>query len=120
MLDLKSLMSGAAVPLVAADDVKRVWDFITKANPAIGTARGAVGFDVRLIAEQCGEGADPVAVCARVSLLQTLLHIELLDHWRDGNGPYDAVFEAIAAYPLPDGVQRFRGEDFAEALRNKL
>lgn len=116
-MDFKSLMAGGPVPVVGADDVRRVWEFITKTNPRMGAAAGAVGIDIRLIAQQCGEGADPVAVWARVALLQTLLQSGLLDDWRDGDRPYDVIFEAMAAFPLPDGVRRFRPEDFVEALR---
>jgi hypothetical protein len=86
-------------------------------RPHIGSGPGTVGFEIALIAQQCGEGADPVAVFFRTALLQSLLQTGLLDVWRDGDRLYDVVFEAIAAFPLPHGLQGFRPEDFGEALR---
>jgi hypothetical protein len=122
MLDLESLMSGAPVPAVGADAVRRAWEFMTfvkDASPPTGAAAGGIGLDINVIARECGEGVDPIAVWARAALLQTLLQSGVLDDWRAGNRPYDVVFEAIAKFPLPGGLQRFRPEEFAETLRKR-
>lgn len=120
MLDFESLMSGAPVPTVGAGDVRRVWEFISEATPRIGVPPGTVGFNIALIAQQCGKGADPLAVFFRAAFLDPLVQSGLLDSWRDGDRPHDVVFQAIATFPLPDGIQSFRPEEFAEALRKTL
>jgi hypothetical protein len=30
------------------------------------------------------------------------------------------VFQALATFPLPEGIQRFRADEFADALRKAL
>jgi hypothetical protein len=79
---------------------------------------GALSFDVRPIRQLCGQDADPVAVWTRVSLLRLLLATGLLDKWRDTDRPHDIVFETLARFPLPEGIQNFRPDEFADALSN--
>ena len=111
MLDFESLQSGKPVPAVDAGDLKRVWEFTSE---AVRHGSGAV--DVRLIIRQCNEGADPLAVFFRAALLSPLLDSDLLENWRDGNRPRDVVFQTLATFPLPDGIQNFRPAEFAQAL----
>jgi len=44
----------------------------------------------------------------------------LLDECRDGDRPYDVVFQVLAIFPLPDGIQSFRPDEFADSLRTAL
>ena len=120
MLDFESLSSGKPVPAVDASDMKRVWELTSEAPRPAGMASGAVGWDVRLIAGQCSKGADTLAVFFRAALLGPLLESGLLDEWRDGDRLHDVVFQALAMFPLPEGVQKFRADEFADALRNTL
>jgi len=78
-----------------------------------------VGWDVSLINRQCSPG-DPLAVFFRVALLRPLLQSGLLDNWRDGDRPRDVVFQTLATFPLPEGIQSFRPDEFAGALRKAL
>ena len=120
MLDFESLLSGAPAPAVDASDLKRVWELTSEAARRESAAPGCVGWDMRLVAGQCREGADPIAVFIRVALLGPLLASAVLDEWRDGDRPHDIVFQVLATFPLPGGIQSFRPDEFADALRKTL
>jgi hypothetical protein len=120
MLDFESLSSGKPVPTVDAGDMKRVWELTSEVARSHSATPGSVGLDVRLIASQCSEGADALAVFFRVALVRPLLDSGLLDNWRDGDRPYDVVFQALATFPLPEGIQNFRPDEFADALSKAL
>lgn len=117
MLNFESLLSGNPVRAVDADDMKRVWEFTSEGGPPKGATLGHVAFDIRLVASQCSEGADPLAVFFRAALLNPLLDGGLLKDWCDGGRPYDVVFQTLAMFPLPEGIQSFRPEEFIEALK---
>jgi hypothetical protein len=118
MLNFESLSSGKPVPAVEASDMKRVWELTSEASRPEGVPPGSVGWGAHLIAAQCSQGADPLAVFFRVALLRPLLKSGLLDEWRDGDCPGDVVFQTLATFPLPEGIQSFRADEFADALRN--
>ena len=120
MLDFESLLSGKPVPAVDASDMKHVWQLFSEAPRPEGAAPGSVSWDVRLIAGQCSQGADPLAVFFRVALLRPLLESGSLGDWCDGDRPDDFVFQALATFPLPQGIQGFRPDEFADALRKAL
>jgi hypothetical protein len=80
-------------------------------------ASGSVGWDIKLIAGQCSQDADAIAVLARVVLLRAVLQSGLIEEWRNGDRPHDVVFETLATFPLPGGIQSFRPEEFTDALR---
>jgi len=120
MLDFESLLSGKPVPAVDASDMKRVWELTSEAPRPEGAAPGSVSWDMRLIAGQCRLGAGPLAIFFRVALLRPLLESGLLDEWRDGDRPHDVVFQTLATFPLPEGIQNFRADEFADALRKAL
>jgi hypothetical protein len=42
----------------------------------------------------------------------------LLDDWREGNEPTEAVFRAGAIFPMEQGVQGFDPAAFIELLRH--
>ena len=117
MLDFESLSAGAPVPTVEPSDVKRVWEFTSEMPGRLGQAPGAVGWDIDLIAGQCSEGADPIAVFFRTALLRPLLDDGSLEGWREGERIHEVVFRMLATFPMPDGIQGFRLEGFVEALR---
>src|SRR5438105_3094090 len=73
MLDFESLSSGKPVPAVDVSDMKRVWELTSAAPRPEGAAPGSIGWDIRLIAGQCSQGADPLAVFFRVALLRPLV-----------------------------------------------
>src|SRR6266567_4139730 len=120
MLDFESLTSGKPVPVVDASDMRRVWELTSEAPRPEGAAPGSVGWDVRVIAGQCSQGADPVAVFFRVALLRPLLESGLLEEWRDGERPHYLVFQTLATFPLPEGFQQFRPDEFIDTLRKAL
>lgn len=117
MLDLDSMSAGTPIPSVDVTDLKRVWEFTSQNPQPDGASACSAGWDLRLIEDQCSQGADPVAVFFRVALLGPLNQSGSLDNWRDGDRPFDIVFKTLAEYPLPDGVQGFRVDAFVEALR---
>lgn len=116
MLDFESMKSGAPVPSVSTDDVRRVWVFI------VGTQHQSsipnISFDVRLIAQQCSPGANALAVFFRTALLQLLLKEGMLNDWREGDELRDIVFDAVAAFPLQKGIQGFDPNAFVSRLRS--
>ncbi|MFY9724066.1 MAG: hypothetical protein WB579_23580 [Bryobacteraceae bacterium] len=120
MLDFESLSSGKPVPAADASDMKRVWELTSEAPRRESAAPGSASWDIGLIASQCGHGADPLAVSFRVALLRALLRGGLLDEWRDGDRPYDVVFRVLATFPLPEGIQGLRSDEFAAALRRAM
>jgi hypothetical protein len=118
MLDFESLHLGKSVPAVDMSDTKCVWGLISELPKPETEPSGPVAWDIRLVRERCSQGADPVAVWARVALLRMLLGTELLDKWRDADRPHDIVFETLARFPLPEGIQNFRPDEFVNALNN--
>jgi hypothetical protein len=120
MLDFEALSSGKEVPAVDAVDMKRVWELVSDVPCDNNAATGSIGLDVRLIAGRCSHGADPLAVFFRVALLRPLLQSGSLDEWCDGDHPSDVVFQTLASFPLPEGVQNFRPNEFIHALRKRL
>ncbi len=120
MLDFEALSSGKPIPTVDASDMKRVWELTSKTPLPEGTAAGSVSWNIRLIAGQCSPGADPLAVFFRLALLRPLLASGLIDEFRNGDRPYDVVFQTLATFPLPKGIQAFRPDEFAHALRKAL
>ncbi len=117
MLDFESLSSGKPVPAVDAGDMKRVYELISGAPRSKSAAPGAVGWDTSLIANQCSQGAEPVVVFFRVAILKSLFDSGSLDEWRDRDRPSDVMFQTMATFPLPNGIQSFRPDEFASALR---
>ncbi len=120
MLDFKSLSAGTPIPAADAADMKRVWELTSELRGLETAEQGSVGCDISLVADRCGKDADPLAVFVRVTLLRMLLDSGFLDDLRDGGRPNDAVFQALAAFPLPEGVQKIRPDKLAEALRKAL
>lgn len=94
MLDAESLLSGKPVAPVDASDMKRVWELTSEAPSGGSATPASVGWDVRLIAGQCSQGADP-----------------------DSERPHHVVFQTLATFPLPEGIQRFRPDEFIDTLR---
>jgi tellurite methyltransferase len=89
----------------------------------MGQGRNAIflaqqGWDVT------GFDPSPVGVRqAQATAHKLKLHLEesgLLDDWRDGDRPYDVVFQALARFALPEVIQTFRPDEFADALRKTL
>ena len=117
MLDFASLSSGKPVPPVAASDMKRVWELTSDASTVKSESPGSVGLGVGLIAGVCSQSADPLAVFARIALLKSLLESGLLDEWRDAERLHHVVFQTLAIFPLPEGIQQFRPDEFIDTLR---
>ena len=117
MLDSNALLSGKPIPAVDPSDMRRIWELISEAPPPESAGVGVRGWNANLIADQCSQGADPLAVFYRAALLKPLLESGLLDNWRDGDSPHDVVFQALAAFPLPEGIQGFRPDEFIDALK---
>jgi hypothetical protein len=114
MSGFESLESGAPLPPVNVDDLKRVWRTVDVVTAEVG-AQG-VGICARLIAEQCEPGANVHAVFFRAVLLQHLFQAGLLDKWREGNRPSDSVFQVGATFPMELGVQGFDPAAFIDRL----
>jgi hypothetical protein len=96
---------------VDVGDMKRMWEHETKRQSESSTS-WADSTD--------GLEAHPPAVSARVTLLLALLRTRFLDPWRDGDRPSDSVFETLATFPIPEGIENFRPEEFVNTLRNAV
>jgi hypothetical protein len=99
MLDFESLSAGKPTPVADAEDMKRVWA-LTSELGLEKEEHGSVGWDIGLIAGQCSQGADPLAVFTRVTPLGAPLEVQ-----------------AVAAFPLPEGIQHLRLDEIADAVR---
>jgi hypothetical protein len=107
-LDLKSIIGGN-IPAVSALDVQRLW-LLQAQDPA-------VSYSTNAIFEVCeSESADPIAVGARTALINILLRQGVLEKWRENDGLRKVVFEAAAAFPLPNGLQGLRPSEFVASL----
>jgi hypothetical protein len=120
MLDFESLSSGKPVPPVDASDMKRLWELTSKEPKREVESSGGVAWDIRLISEQCSQGSDPLAVWLRVALLRALQGTGLLDNWCDSDRPREIVFQTLAKFPLPEGIQNFHPDELAETLNKAV
>jgi hypothetical protein len=109
-----TLESDTPLRSVNADDLKRVWGLIRK----VIADHGVGGIAAEMIAQHCEPDADVVAVFFRAALLQYLFREGLLDDWRVGDEPTDAVFRVGAIFPMDAGVQGFDPAAFIEHLRH--
>jgi hypothetical protein len=123
MSQSEQLESGAPLPAVSVDDMKRVWHMIdTVHRDAVeqgieAGAGGGVGIDARLIAEQCEPGANFQAVFFRTTLLRYLYEKGLLDEWREVDSLRDSVFQVGATFPMEPGNRGFDSAAFVGRLR---
>jgi len=119
---LAQLESGAPLPQVSADDLRRVWHLTrtlkAEACQATGKEASSVGIDARLIAGQCQPGADFQAVFFRGSVLQYMVQEGLLDEWTEGDTLKDSVFEVAASFQMKLGDRGFDPEAFIGRLRD--
>ncbi len=108
MLDLKSVLN-EAIPEVDPLDVKRLWSLQSQYPENAG-----VSYSTKAISQICGsDSADPIAVWARTGLVSILLQEGSLDKRRENGELDEAVFQAAARFPLPNGLQ---GMDFDEFI----
>jgi hypothetical protein len=97
---------GGPVPVVNADDLKRVWSFLESETPRDSKGqRGTAAVDSKLLAGLCDKGADVLAVWSRAALIDGLLKQGRLDRWREGSSLRARVFELAASFPLPRGLE---------------
>jgi hypothetical protein len=107
MLDLKSMIDGN-IPAVSSLDIQRFWAMQSQHPGAICT---------KAILQVCeSESADPVAVGTRTTLLRILLQQGVLENWRENDGLSKVVFDAAAAFPLPNGLQGLNPSEFVALL----
>jgi hypothetical protein len=97
-----------SVPGVRADELRRVWSFLTSKQSADTKAEqgSTTSVSLKLIAEFCSSQANVLAVCFRAMLIETLVRQGRLDRWRQGNSLADRVFEITASFPLPQGPEK--------------
>lgn len=120
-MDLRDLASDTPLAMVDPGDLRRVWHFTRAVQETAKAAEqpGSVGIDIRLIEKECQPGTDVMAVFFRAALIPGLFDQGLLDEWREGNEPGDAVFTVAAAFPLEGGVQGFNLDAFKAAIERK-
>ena len=110
MLDLQSMIDGN-IPAVNSLDIQRLWSLQSQ-HPGDG-----VSYSTKAILQVCeSESADPVAVGARTMLLRTILEQGVLENWRESDGLSKVVFDAAAAFPLPNGLQGLNPSEFVALL----
>jgi hypothetical protein len=101
---------GKPVPVVRADDVRRVWSFLASEQ---GPGRSV---SLKLLAGMCDLNADVLAVWFRATFVEILLHQGLLERWREGNSLRGKVFEVAAGIPFPHGPGNADPDAFVSAL----
>jgi hypothetical protein len=118
MFDFSALQAGEPIPAVSSGDLRGVWDLTHEAGADLVGSRKAdvgIGYDVAVLAQACGPGADVIAVWARSALLDVLVRQGLLTPWLRGTQLDDAVFDVAASCPIP-GFDRFDPDAFLERL----
>jgi hypothetical protein len=110
MLDPK-LAIIEAIPAVHTLDLQGLWALQSQ-HPV----NSGVSYSIKAISQVCNFGSDPVAVWARTTLISILSQQGLLDNWRDHDGLQQAVFQAAAVFPLPNGLQELNPNAFIAAL----
>ncbi len=111
MLDFRSVLSGA-VPAVDPRDLQRFCSFHWQQAAPSETA-----YTCEAIRQICqSESADPIALWARASLLGLLRQPGSPEPWREDDGWQQAVFQVVAVFPLPQGLQALEQEQFLAAL----
>ncbi|HTF70624.1 MAG TPA: hypothetical protein VK638_48945 [Edaphobacter sp.] len=111
MLNLKSVLH-TAIPAVNPLDVQRLWTLQSQYAKDSGVA-----FTTEAILQVCAsQAADPVAVWARTTLINILLEAGHLESWRENGGLNNTVFETLAVFPLPAGLQQFDPSEFLNMM----
>lgn len=111
MLSLESAMRGDAIPVVDAEDLRRVWAQMS----VIGAPNTSICTE--LLSQQCtSASADVIAVALRALFIKIVLDEGLLENYQDGETLRAIVFEKAAILPLPTGLQAFDAEKFLETL----
>ncbi len=101
MLDLKSIVD-SPIPPVDPLDLQTFWALQSRHSEDPGVA-----YATSAILSACkNPAADPLALFARSTFIHVLLQHGLLNKWCDGSEMQKVVFEAVAAYPLPNGLQQ--------------
>ena len=118
MIESGPLESDTPLRPVNQADLKRVWELIQSSKDVARAPGIGVGIDSEMIAQQCQPGTDARAAFFRAALLEYLFQSGLLNDWRDGNEPANAVFQAAAIFPMEQGVQGFDPTAFVERLRS--
>jgi hypothetical protein len=124
MMNLPSVLNGAPIPTVEANDVKRVWSLMSLSmaemradQSGTQTAAPTMGFSQSLLAQQCSSGADVLAVYLRASLISMLLQQGFLEEWHEGNELREPVFWGASTFPLPNGLNNFNPDEFVTRLK---
>jgi hypothetical protein len=107
---------GGPVPVVRADDLKRVWSFLAETARDSKGQGVTTGVDIKLLAGLCDKDADVLAVWFRATLITALLKQRRLDRWREGDSLRARVFELAASFPLPQGVEHADYNGFIAAI----
>jgi hypothetical protein len=99
--------AGEPIPGVTAADLRGVWELTHKLS---AEAPGA-SFDIALLAEACGPGADVFAVSLRVALLEAMVSQGLL-------ALDEAVFDFAATFPIGN-LDQFDPDEFLQGLAHR-
>ncbi len=101
MFDLKSIID-SPIPPVDPLDLQNFWALQSRHSDKPGVA-----YATSAILSACkNPAADPLALFARTTFIHILLQHGFLDKWRAGSEMQKVVFDAVAAYPLPNGLQQ--------------
>jgi len=101
MLDPTSVLD-TPIPSVDPLDLQIFWAVQSCHSDNVG-----VGYTTSAIFTACkSPTADPIAIWARSIFIHMLVKQGLLDKWRDGQEIQKVVFDAVAAYPMPNGLRQ--------------
>jgi hypothetical protein len=96
--------AGEPIPAVTPADLRGVWELTHKLRADVPGA----SFDIALLAEACGPGADVFAVWLRVALLKAMVSQGLL-------ALDEAVFDFAATFPIGH-LNQFDPDEFLRGL----
>lgn len=111
MLNLRSVLKE---PIPAIDPVflKRLWIHQSQRGSSSG-----IGYTLPAITGICGSSStDPVAIWARTALIGIALKAGKMDKLVQNGSLPQAVFDAAATFPLPDGLEGFNCDVFVARL----
>lgn len=95
------LTSGDNVPEVDPSDIRKLWMLyrtLENTSAAVGTS---AAIDMGVMKQECGAGADVLAVWYRISILQLMaMTVTSLTRWMHDGTPDDVLIQVAAKFPM--------------------
>ena len=105
MLNKESILEGRPIPSVNVDDLRRIWSLLSQMSEP------ETALSSEVLQQHCSALSDPLAVYLRATLMKGLVDQGLLQKYQSGNGIPDDVFDRVATFPIPNGLQNINQND---------